>query len=92
MANKKLTLANLSVHAVTKMPRTRPSYNEDGVFTGWYITLHQSIALGVDDKPRIIPAGCALTRGTSSGMDAILGVCVVRPRIGNEYSDVRFRA
>ncbi len=60
---------DLSIQSVTKQPATKKLYNADGVWTGALRTLAESVALGVDNKPRLIPAGTVLWPGTSSGMD-----------------------
>lgn len=92
MTQTKTNPENLGVQSTTKQPATVKLYNSDGVWTGYLRTLHESVAIGADNKPRIIPTGTILSPSTSSGMDGTLNVCVCRPRVHGEHSDIRYRA
>jgi hypothetical protein len=66
------TIKALAASDVTKAPAMRPILSEDGVRTGLWETLAESVAV-VAGKPAPVPAGMRLTDPISAGHYATIG-------------------
>lgn len=91
MEMRPMNATALTTTDVTRAPRMRPTKTEDGVNTGFWITLEESVAIKNDDGAILdIPAGTLLTAVISSGMDWRLG-CRYESRGTREGFFVHYR-
>lgn len=84
------TETTLTKADVTKSPKMRPARTEDGVTTGIWVTLAESVAL-VNGVPRRLPAGTLLSAPTSAGNDGSLGCMVQRRALVEEHVTAVYR-
>ena len=76
---------------VTRTPALRPLKTAEGVQTGLYETLTESVAL-VGGEPRSLPAGTVLTGVGSRGYQAAMRSDAERRSIWDDGAEVVYRA
>ena len=83
--------ATLTRAEVTRRPKTRLSLTADGVATGLYVTLHDSVAMTERGDVLCVPAGSLLTAPLCGGYDGRLDADYSGCTLGTDGESIVYR-